>query len=442
MTGAIQKIDYEKRLFNFQKADVQWLAERKRALLLLEQGLGKTVIGLRAADAVGAENVVVVCPAVARGNWRREYFEWSLTRPNMQVFSYTELARGATVDVSQFIDVLILDEAQYLKSPEAQRTKAIYGSLYSGTGGLLPYAKRVWCLTGTLLKNGPHEVYTHLRALWPTAMPYRTQDEFMYRYCNYYMGTYGPIVKGLKPNTAPRLRRFLRKIARRRTKVETLPDLPPIRFADLTMTHEGARQAIDQHRGEFDPIATRLLKALEEEDWFTVMDLTRGHTARLRKILGLAKVPAVCEAIESLMGEGDHKVIVFAWHKDVISALKKRLKSWGVVGIDGRTPEDKRNIAIDRFQNDPKTRIFVGQIIACGTAITLTAASRVLFAEASWTPDDNAQAAARAHRIGQTRGVLVQFMGLEGSIDEALMRVCRRKTAACEEVWTEDDKER
>jgi SWI/SNF-related matrix-associated actin-dependent regulator of chromatin subfamily A-like protein 1 len=81
-----------------------------------------------------------------------------------------------------------------------------------------------------------------------------------------------------------------------------------------------------------------------------------------------------------------------------------------------------------KFQSDPKCRVFVGQVVAAGTAITLTAAHQVMFVEADWTPANNQQAAMRCHRIGQTKPVTVRFVGMANSIDERIQRVLKQKT--------------
>jgi SWI/SNF-related matrix-associated actin-dependent regulator 1 of chromatin subfamily A len=130
---------------------------------------------------------------------------------------------------------------------------------------------------------------------------------------------------------------------------------------------------------------------------------------------------------------------VFAVHRDVISilasALRKKFGRFGVVTLFGGTPPRRRQENIDRFQTDPKCRVFIGQVVAAGTAITLTAAHDVLFAEASWNPADNAQAAMRCHRIGQDEPVFVRFVSAAGTIDERIQRVLRRKTETITQLF-------
>ena len=174
-------------------------------------------------------------------------------------------------------------------------------------------------------------------------------------------------------------------------------------------------------------------KLLEQDD----ADLAEAavHVAKLRRLTGLAKVASVVELLQDELAGGLNKIVVFAHHREVIQKLADGLSSFGVVVLQGSTPPTQRQAAIDGFQNDNSIRVFVGQLTAAGTAITLTAASNVLFAESSWTPSDNAQAAMRVHRIGQRSGVLVRFATLSGSLDEAITETVRRKTAVLAQIF-------
>ena len=103
------------------------------------------------------------------------------------------------------------------------------------------------------------------------------------------------------------------------------------------------------------------------------------------------------------------------------------IRDSGAVTLYGGTNADTRQKNIDKFQNNPKCRVFIGNIQAAGTGITLTAAHEVAFIEADWVPANNAQAAMRCHRIGQTKPVRVRFFSCAGSVDEDVMNTLRRK---------------
>jgi SNF2 family DNA or RNA helicase len=442
---------------------VDFLAARRIGFLLDGMGLGKTPQAIRAADATNAQRLLIICPAIARTNWARELARFGLLARKVQVLASTgpRIDPGADAVVVSFelaakpairrqllvlrFNVLILDEAHALKSRAARRTRAVYGPMCDGRGGFVERAKRVWLLTGTPMPNHAGEVWTHLSALLPEALTIGakrlTYPEFLERYCVVQHTRYGPRVVGNR-NTAE-LRRALQPHVLRRRAEDVLPDLPEIRWTTIVVDPtnvladvqaaeaapelnalraviDAAVAKIGLHRGaataDRDALVERMLRA------------DSVALARLRRLTGVAKAGATVELLQDELAAGAlDKVVVFAHHREVLRALASGLDRYGVVVIDGNTSPGQRQAAIDRFQSHPKIRVFLGQITAAATAITLTAASHVVFAEASWVPADNLQAAKRVHRIGQTRPVVVRFVSLAGSLDEAITEVLRRK---------------
>ena len=131
-----------------------------------------------------------------------------------------------------------------------------------------------------------------------------------------------------------------------------------------------------------------------------------------------AKVPLVVRFVEELFISGSGKVVLFCHHRDVLSQLEMQLVGYGPVGLHGGTSTKGRAEAVERFQNDPYTKVFIGNITAAGVGITLApASSHCIFAELSWVPAEMTQAEDRLHRIGARNHVLVQHLVLEGSLD-------------------------
>jgi SWI/SNF-related matrix-associated actin-dependent regulator 1 of chromatin subfamily A len=130
----------------------------------------------------------------------------------------------------------------------------------------------------------------------------------------------------------------------------------------------------------------------------------------------------------------EHKVVIFAWNIDVMDMLAGALRSFGVVRIDGGVKLKDRWAAVKRFQQHDDTRVFIGQTIAAGTGLTLTAASTVIFAQPDWTPANLMQAEDRVHRISQDRKVLVQYLVTKGSIEEAMLSNVLSKMRIAEQV--------
>lgn len=469
--------------YPYQELCTDWLAARLVAMAALDMGLGKTGISIRAADAIGAVKILVVCPAVARTNWVREFALWqqqprsvgaiydSRDRPRTDVVivNYDKFSRGSADDLlKQRWDVVILDEAHALKSSTAKRVKQIYGFLYgpadrSRQGGLVTRAGRVWLLTATPVPNHAGELWTHLRALTPERLPTNsggrplTYNQFVERYCDVRDTNFGIQILGNKKARLPELKQLLDGFMLRLKKTEVLQELPPLRFTSLVL--EPAEDSADLRRLETHPEIRELVTVLEaacakrELDERASRRLTRdevetlleklanrpGHIATLRRLTGMLKVAPALELLHDELADGAlDKVVIFAVHRETIERLTVGLKEFGAVSLHGGTSTQDRQAAIDGFQSDPKIRVLVGQIQACGTAINLTAADNVVFAEASWVPADNAQAAARCHRIGTTRPVLARFLALAGSVDELVADALARKARTASQILDEE----
>ena len=153
----------------------------------------------------------------------------------------------------------------------------------------------------------------------------------------------------------------------------------------------------------------------------------------LRRMLGLAKLRGAVEYILDMLENlpRDRKVLVFAHHADVIAGLERHLGEFSPAVLTGQTSSADRELAVDKFLNNPGCRVFIGNIQAAGTAITLIGpkcrCSDVVFVESSWTPMDNAQAACRVHRIGQHDGVVARMLSAAGTVDDLVNSLLVRK---------------
>lgn len=452
-------VDDEFKLFDYQSTGADWLRERKTALLADEMGLGKSAQAITAASKINPLRVVVLCPAVARENWDREFRRFS-DRPwrsdiifsrseprrldaDLIISSYNladELARG--LRDTERIGVLILDEAQFLKSTESKRTQVTLGR-----GGLVRRADRVWALSGTPAPNHAAELWPILFTFGQTKLSY---PEFVERYCTTYSfkpprGETRIQITGTKPERIDELRAILDPIMLRRRKVDVLKDLPSITFSDIVVPANAIDYEIQyvqwthpyDRRAELEALVDKerkLVTAICEASpsWrqeFNGLSGVMNSVAGLRRYTGLQKVDGIADLVAQELENGDYaKIVIFAIHQGVIEGLRHKLRRFKPVTLYGQTPAAKRQINVDKFQKNPKCRIFIGNIQAAGTAITLTSAHNVLFAEQSWVPGENAQAAMRCHRIGQERPVFVRFAGLANSIDAKVASTLRRKT--------------
>lgn len=445
-------------LFPYQLEAISWLCERSKALLALEMGLGKTAIAIRAATTCRYQRVLVLCPAVACINWEREFEEWSDKRfpHKITISSYSSLHK---IPEDQIWDLAILDESHYLKSTTTARTRAVLGK----TGVLRRVKHAIWALSGTPAPNHAGELWPLLHAFGVTKLTY---SQWCKAFCEqkvfslYQKGRKIEVrqITGTKIAHIPHLKQVLAPIMLRKRKEDVLKELPPISYqmltvppgkVDLEIEPSFAHYAFPLDRSE------ELFKELELQKNMLKIFVERldihpqtkhagpdglssiyDSVATLRRYIGLQKVEAVASLLEDeLVSWAYEKVVVFAIHQGVVEGLRNRLAKFGVVTLYGGTPIDKRQRHIDKFQTNPRCRVFVANIHSAGTAITLTVAHQVVFIEQDWVPGNNAQAAMRCHRIGQTKPVNVRVVALAGSLDERIAQVLRKKMQELTQIF-------
>lgn len=426
------------QLFDYQKTGADFLAARKYALLGDKMGLGKTVQAIEACNITGARRLAVACPAIAKINWQREVEKWSTYGIELKVESYNKLATDRDLRnrwAAWRPDVLVIDEAHYLKTADSSRTKALYGP-HCRNNGLAGCAGAVWGLSGTLTPNNAAELYPHLRALFPQALPGGgTYADFLNTYTRWEMGDHGPKVLGNK-NLAD-LRAAIAPHLLRRVTEEVLPDLPRIFVSDMPVDGGKALEAVKKLEDSVE--VQELVYRLEEGAPIPDAD---PHIASFRKVCGIAKAEAVAENIADMLKNGQvDKIVLFAYHREVISILREKLRDFGAVHVWGGDSDAARQNAIDSFQSQTNVRVFIGQITACATAVTLTAAHHCVFVETSWVPADNEQAIYRLRRIGQKSQIMVRIAHLDKSIDEAIQRTVARKVRGLLQLYGESNEQ-
>lgn len=408
----------------YQRAGTEFLKARTHAYLGDEMRLGKSKQAINAADEAGLMNILVIGPAIGRRNWLREFEKHSTIKRNLQTIEKksdrvaTMPPRVASIsyelvrdpDMLEHLklsswDLLIVDEAQYVKSRTAVQTKAILGR-----EGLVHFAKRTWLLSGTPDPNGdPGELWTALKVLYPAGCDNLSYDEFMDRYTvrwqvgRAHFNRY--VIKRVK--NIDELKAKIEPFFLRRTKKQVRSELPSMRFGEISLDVPNAP------RGDM----------IDEQ-------------SSLRRELGLAKCKPLADAIaEEYKSGGFKKMVIFGWHIDVVEDLANLLRhrTMRTVVIHGHTSPGHRENALRAFASEDEVACFVGQIKACGTNISLAAADDVVFAELSWSPGDNLQAMMRVEDPSKRVPCTTRFAIAADSLDEVLMATLRRK-----ENWTRE----
>lgn len=398
---------------------IQITSRRHAALLADEPGLGKTIQVCEFINRTQADSVLIVCPASLRVNWYNEITEWVInTLQYIVIVSYEAVAAGKVDD--RHFELAVFDEAHYLKNPKAARTKKC----------LAISADTRLFLTGTPVVNRPMEMYPILKSCGLKL----TKTEYGKRYC---AGKLIPIKwKPVKKyawdfsgaSNTEELGRILRSnLMVRRTKRDVLTELPrkirQVVELDVRLPEsDGLRSAVSaMFRGFTDAAAN-----IKELKRIAFEELSRARLATAQ-----SKLPHVLQFAEDLLEEED-KIVIFAYHREIVDAIAEHFGDTAVKLYGGLTDKQK-NAAVEAFQNGG-ARVFVGQITAAGTGLTLTAAHTMLFAELDWVPGNIIQCEDRCHRFGQTEPVRIFHLTSRGSADARMVKALVDKQKIIEAV--------
>ena len=400
-------------LYPHQVQAVQWLSQRPKAILALDMGLGKT--GVSSLDL--SVPALVVCPASLKLNWQAELKMWRPELSVQVVRSPKDPIKGLDVTIVNYdilgkLDLprpvtLIVDEAHYIKNYKAKRTKLLMSLIKTTTN--------VSLLTGTPIVNRPIELWTLLYSIGATKLGY---FEFGMRFCAGWKtpwDTYDFSGSSRKAELIKVLEPFMLRM----TKAECI-DLPSKSYRVIALD-----LPVDKREKQFSQDQIDKPDSIPFE---AISDIRRLNAER--------KLDQSISYIKDCLEQVD-KVVVFAHHTHIIDGLVDAFKDCAPVMVTGAVKNEDRHAAVQTFQNDPKCRVFVGNIKAAGVGLTLTAASHVIFVEAPWSPSDLQQAADRCHRIGQQNNVTIDLLTITGSIDEIILHKILTKMDVIDSVIKE-----
>ncbi|AUX26144.1 SNF2 family helicase [Sorangium cellulosum] len=433
-------------LFPYQREGVLHLVRSGRALLADDMGLGKTIQAIAACELLRrrgeARRVLIVTAASLKHQWAQEIARWTGERAAVLGGSPAQrtgaLAMEATYTVLSYeitwreltrlkalgADVLVLDEAQRAKN---FRTKT------AATLRALP-SRFLFILTGTPVENRLDDLYALLQLvdpallgpLWRFNLDFHRQDE---------RGR----IAGYK--NLGELRRRVAPVVLRRERAEVLLELPPLveqtRYTPLSPEQrelegdyraQAARLlAITERRAlrkeEVDRLMMLLLKARQACNALELCDPRRRKRAS-------SKLDELEALVAEITAQPRGKVIVFSEWVGMLALAAERLDRLGVgyAVLHGDVPTDRRPALLDRFREDAAVRVLLSTD-AGGVGLNLQAASYVVHLDLPWNPARLDQRTARAHRMGQARGVSVTYLCAEEGIERGIERILAGKRA-------------
>ena len=436
----------------FQKAGIIAATERGNILIGDEMGLGKTIqaIGtLNNQPKVGS--VLVITTLVNVYVWKAEMEKWLVhdytigiadgkTYPDTDIVitHYDALPKVKDEVHRNVWDYLIVDEAHNLRNPKNKITQIVLGSWKNKRVNRIE-SEKVILLTGSSMLNKAEEIFGLIHRLDPDSWGSFTDFEIEYCSDAVDVGKTRP----RKIENLDELQDLLRStVLIRRFKKDVLKDLPEKSRRSVVIEAEGEdlRDTL-KSVSDFtylDALYLRAEIAKVEND----LDLYGDLKEKIRKNLGVRfeevaglrskiaseKIPYIVSHLSEIFENSadDYKVVFFAHHKKVLDEVEKAFKDI-CVRVDGSTAATRRKTAVDEFQESPEIKLFLGSIEAAGVAITLTAASHLVFGELNYVPEILLQAEDRIHRIGQTAPVLIEYLVFKDSYESNMADILINK---------------
>ncbi|HEV7137339.1 MAG TPA: DEAD/DEAH box helicase [Steroidobacteraceae bacterium] len=462
---AVSAVGLRATLRPYQAVGAKWLALLTGlglgACLADDMGLGKTVqviallLHLRAA-AGSMPPTLIVAPASLIANWKSELerfapslkmlvahpsegnlrldvagageLDAALSGIDVALTTYGMLARSAALR-SMTWRLAVLDEAQAIKNPGAQQTRAVK-QLKAGS--------RI-ALTGTPIEN-------HLSDLWSLfdfLNPGLLGDARTFATATKRLGGeggqgYAPLRKLVQPY-------ILRRLKTDRRVIADLPEKTEVKaFCGLTreqaVLYERCVAALERALGQTEGIQRRgtvlahlmQLKQIcnHPAHWSGEGDYAAARSGKFERL------GAICEEL----AERQERVLVFTQFREMAEPLAAHLSEiFGRPGLvlHGGTAVAKRQGLVEQFQREGGPPFFVLSLKAGGTGLNLTAASQVIHFDRWWNPAVENQATDRAFRIGQRRNVLVHKFVCRGTLEEKIDALIEAKAGLARDLLDE-----
>ena len=449
----IQECNLKSIPYKHQLDAINYGLNHNKWLLLDEQGLGKTleIIGIAKwiKENKGLKHCLIVCGInTLKANWKKEIKihsdlsfrvigERISSRGNISYLTIKERAEEIKKGVEEFFIITNIETLRSKEVIDAINSRNDIGMIVvdeihkinkgsqQAEGLLKLNADYKVGLTGTLLVNSPIGAFTSLKWL---GIEKSNLTNFKHQYCLF--GGFGNHeVTGYK--NLDLLKNEIEEYSLRRTKQEVLKDLPKKNiikeYVSLSEEHlkfynkikNGVKDEylkIELNRNNILALTTRLRQATSCPSILTTENVDSS------------KIDRCIDLVEQIVQGGD-KVVIFSTFKEPVYKLEKLLKEFNPLIGTGDLKDEEVSENIDKFQKEDKYKVFIGTTSKCGTGITLTAASYMIFIDTPFTSSSYVQAQDRIYRIGTIKPVFIYNLICENTIDEKVAKIVDVKSA-------------
>ncbi|MBN1155003.1 DEAD/DEAH box helicase [candidate division KSB1 bacterium] len=425
-------------------------------LLCDDMGLGKTYQSIALLEAItyikDQAKFLIVCPTSVISHWRDKL---SIFKKNVRLhvyhgsereLKYLEREKYSVILTSYGVmrndlevldklafETIILDEIQIAKNKTSLTNAAL-----SKLNGVIKIG-----LTGTPIEND----LTELKALFDIVLPnyLGTDTSFKRKFIE-------PIEQDDNRLQLQQLHRLINPFILRRTKDQVLLELPP--KTEEIRTCELSQDQIKLYRDVINTKALSLVTQLNNREEkipylhiFSILNFLKqicNHPSQLEKgnldyrKYESGKWDLFIELLEESLNSG-FKVVVFTQYLNMLSLINQYLTDIGIQYASIRGSTTKRGEMIERFNTDPDCMVFTGSLKAAGLGINLVGGSVVIHYDRWWNAAREDQATDRVHRIGQTRGVQVFKLLTEGTLEDKIDKIIRRKKKLMNDLVQVDD---
>jgi SNF2 family DNA or RNA helicase len=448
--GQLAKIKDDTQFYPHQIEGVRKMARISSFLLADEMGLGKSLQALTVAaidyELGHAKRTLIVAPVSLKWNWMDEIEKFTHYTAlvldgtprervvqleqfenldyDILIVNYEQVGRHlAELNALRF-DIIVWDEAHYLKNPTSKRTKA----------SLRLHSARSFLLTGSPLLNQVNELYTILHRIAPLNFP--TYSQFTNRYC-VYGGWKNKQIVGVK-NKAELMTR-IENVMIRRLKKDVL-DLPEKQYitikVDLTTEQLKLYKQVEED----------LLLSLPDQPEPMEIENALTKFLRLKQICGTtlpfsgedhsSKLDRAVEMATEIVDNGEPTVI-FTQFRAVIQALEDRFAALAdpitTFSLHGDVPKQERSNVVKAWgehrSSDGRPSVLIAGLQVSGVGLNMTQANKCIFVDKLFVPKLNEQAEDRLHRIGAdaTKPIQIYEIIARGTIEQRIEAILRTK---------------